>query len=220
METNCLEVKTNDTTKSLPRSRWAWLRHAKWVLILALLCPVVLGLYALWMYKKNNFHILSPGQAYRSAQLDKAALKEAIQQFGIKTILNLRDDVSTAWHKEEKATAAEHGVQHLDFSISEYKDVSVEELEKVVAMLKDAPKPILIHCAAGADRTGLVSALYKLKVEGLHPEVGFKELSMWYGHVPLLRSRVIAMDNSYWNYVSNDLRQTEFKRAALLPTKP
>lgn len=197
--------------------RWDILRHTKWFALLVILCPVFLGFYALYIYKKNNFHILSHGKAYRSAQLDKQALKEAIQQFGIKTILNLRDDISDAWHKEEKSTAAEHGVQHLDFSFSEYKDVSVEDLEKVVSMLKDAPKPILIHCAAGADRTGLVSALYKLKVEGADPEASFKELSMWYGHVPLLRNKVIAMDNSYWRYVSNDLRQVEFKRAALLP---
>jgi protein tyrosine/serine phosphatase len=182
-----------------------------------LLCPLFLGLYALYIYKKNNFHILSHGQAYRSAQLDRQALKDCIQQFGIKTILNLRDDVSAAWHKEEKATAAEHGIQHLDFSFSEYNDVSVEELEKVVTMLRDAPKPVLIHCAAGADRTGLISALYKLTVEGTAPDISSKELSMWYGHVPLLRSRVIAMDNSFWRYVSNNLQQAEFKKASLLP---
>jgi protein tyrosine/serine phosphatase len=149
---------------------------------------------------------LTPGKAYRSAQLNKTALKECIREFGIKTILNLRESVKQAdWYQDEKAVAAEQGVKHLDFNLSEYDEVSVEDLDKIAALLRDAPKPVLIHCASGADRTGLVSALYRYKLEGLAPEKSFSELSMWYGHVPLLRNRVLAMDNSFWRYVTNDL---------------
>src|SRR4051812_7137962 len=96
------------------KTLWLVLRHGKWVLLAAILCPLVLGIYALYVYKKNNFHILSPGKAYRSAQLNKQALKECIREFGIKTILNLRESVKTAnWYTDEKSVAAEHGVNHL-----------------------------------------------------------------------------------------------------------
>jgi protein tyrosine phosphatase (PTP) superfamily phosphohydrolase (DUF442 family) len=185
---------------------WVALRHGKWVLLLAILCPLVLGIYALYVYKKNNFHVLIPGKAYRSAQLNKQALKDCIREFGIKTILNLRESIQNAeWYNDEKSVAAEHGIKHFDVSLSEYDEVSVEQLDKIAALLRDAPKPVLIHCAAGADRTGLVSALYKYKLEGIEPQKSFGELSMWYGHVPLLRNRVLAMDNSFWRYVTNDL---------------
>jgi len=196
--------KPNRTRQTL----WFALRHGKWVLFIAFLCPLFLGLYALYVYKRNNFHILSPGKAYRSAQLDKKALKDCIHEFGIKTILNLRESGTNAnWYQEEKMVAADHGVQHLDFNLSEYDEVSVEDLDKIAVLLRDAPKPILIHCAAGADRTGLVSALYRYKLDGLAPEKSFGELSRWNGHVPLLRNRVLAMDNSFWRYVSNDLKK-------------
>jgi protein tyrosine/serine phosphatase len=178
----------------------------------------VLGLYAFYVYKKNNFHVLASGKAYRSAQLNRASLGEKIRELGIKTILNLREaDVSAQWYKDEKDVAAKNGVQHFDFPLSEYDPVDAGTLEKIAGVLRDAPKPVLIHCAAGADRTGLISALYRLKVEGADPETSFKELSMWYGHVPLLRGRVIAMDNSFWNYVSNDFRQLEAKKLAGQP---
>jgi protein tyrosine phosphatase (PTP) superfamily phosphohydrolase (DUF442 family) len=196
------------------------LRQAKWVLLALLICPVLMGIYALYLYKNSNFHVLAPGKAYRSAQMSKGLLKQKIHELGIKTILNLREaDNSADWYRDEKAVAASHGVQHVDFPLSEYDSVAPDKLQKISQFLRDAPKPVLIHCAAGADRTGLVSAIYRLKVEGVDPEMSYKELSIWYGHVPLLRGRVVAMDNSFWEYVSNDLRQVEAKRLAT-PPKP
>jgi len=208
MGESSLTTGPNPEPNRARQTLWFLLRRGKWVLLIAILCPLFLSLYALYVYKRNNFHILSPGKAYRSAQLNKKALKDCIHEFGIKTILNLRESVTNAdWYQEEKMVAADHGVQHLDFNLSEYDEVSVEDLEKIAALLRDAPKPILIHCAAGADRTGLVSALYRYKLEGLAPEKSFGELSMWYGHVPLLRNRVLAMDTSFWRYVSHDLKK-------------
>jgi protein tyrosine phosphatase (PTP) superfamily phosphohydrolase (DUF442 family) len=205
--------QTHAATKPIRRGWLAVLRHGKWILLAIILCPVLPGLYAFYIYKTSNFHVLSPGKAYRSAQLTKASLGKKIRQLGIKTILNLREaDVTADWYRDEKALAASHGVQHFDFPLSEYNLVDAETLEKIAGVLRDAPKPVLIHCAAGADRTGLVSALYRLKVEGADPETSSKELSMWCGHVPLLRRRVIAMDNSFWNYVSNDFRRGEAGR--------
>ncbi|HUR44810.1 MAG TPA: dual specificity protein phosphatase family protein [Candidatus Saccharimonadales bacterium] len=202
--------------KAHRRVLWLVLRHGKWVLLATILCPLFLGFYALYIYKKNNFHILTPGKAYRSAQLDKQALKDCIRDFGIKTILNLRESAKDAgWYTDEKSVAAEHGVNHIDVNLSEYDEVPVEELDKIATLLRDAPKPVLIHCAAGADRTGLVSALYRYKLEGLAPEKSFAELSMWYGHVPLLRNKVLAMDNSFWRYVTNDLKKAPLVGATI-----
>ena len=218
-----MEIATKTESESAngvpPHLFWTVLRHSKWALLATILCPLFLGFYALYIYKKNNFHILTPGKAYRSAQLNKQALQQCIKDFGIKTILNLRESVQDAgWYKDEKSVAAEHGVKHIDVNLSEYDEVSVEELDKIATLLRDAPKPVLIHCAAGADRTGLVSALYRYKLEGLAPEKSFAELSMWYGHVPLLRSRVLAMDNSFWRYVTNDLKKAPLVGATIATT--
>jgi len=70
--------------------------------------------------------------------------------------------------------------------------------------MRRAPKPILIHCNGGADRTGLISALYLYDVESKSSKVANRELTAFYGHVPHLHWRYsIAMDCSFWRYVSN-----------------
>ena len=43
--------------------------------------------------------------------------------------------------------------------MSSKKFPSIVKLRKLVNILRTAPKPILIHCKAGADRTGLASAI-------------------------------------------------------------
>jgi protein tyrosine/serine phosphatase len=62
-------------------------------------------------------------------------------------------------------------------------------------MLKDAPKPILIHCRGGADRTGLASVLYSQRIAGIPTGRAEQQLSLYFGHVgvPLISS-AYAMD--------------------------
>ncbi len=64
--------------------------------------------------------------------------------------------------------------------------------------MRDAPKPLLIHCLAGADRTGLASALYVAGVEGRGELAAEWQLSIAYGHVgvPVL-SRAWAMNQTW-----------------------
>ena len=48
-------------------------------------------------------------------------------------------------------------------------------------LLREAPKPVLVHCEGGADRTGLAAALY-LAAAG-HPAQADGQLSVRYGFV-------------------------------------
>ncbi|MFD2031462.1 tyrosine-protein phosphatase [Ancylobacter dichloromethanicus] len=49
--------------------------------------------------------------------------------------------------------------------------------------MKDAKKPILIHCQAGADRSGLASALYLAAIKKNSAEAEAEaQLSIRYGH--------------------------------------
>jgi hypothetical protein len=99
-------------------------------------------------------------------------------------------------------------------------DVKDEDMEKVLAMIGDAPKPILIHCKSGADRTGLVAALYLYSVEGKSSDLAGRELSVFCGHIPYLYFRdTIAMDRSFMRYVEHHSQfpSGRAKPAASLP---
>ena len=152
----------------------------------------------------RNFHTIVPGAAYRSGQMNPEQLTRAIQANGIQSVLNLRGaNTNDAWHRAEVATTTALKVTHLDRSLGARKELTIPEMDELVGLLKSAPKPLLIHCEGGADRSGLVSALYRLAIEGEPPQKADNELTIWYGHSTLFLKGVDAMDRSFWNYASN-----------------
>jgi hypothetical protein len=77
-----------------------------------------------------------------------------------------------------------------------------EDLNAIMIILRNAPKPILIHCKSGADRTGLIAALYQYVQEGRSAEEAASQLSIVYGHLPFFWNSTAAMDRTFWRYVS------------------
>jgi protein tyrosine phosphatase (PTP) superfamily phosphohydrolase (DUF442 family) len=166
--------------------------------------------FMLYVTAHNNFHTVLAGRLYRSGQMTPDVLAQTIQDHGIKSILNLRGDSGTMdWYFSETNTAWRLGVQHFDFSLSANRELKDEEMEQILTTMNTAPKPILIHCKTGSDRTGLVGALYLYGLEGSSPERAKQELNFIYGHVPHLFWRdTIAMDRSFWRYVSNHVQES------------
>lgn len=150
----------------------------------------------------GNFHAVVEGQYYRSAQLSKEKFIEEIDRHQIKSVLNLRgSNPGSPWYDEEIAAMKLRGITHYDFGISARKPVTVEKINQIMAIIRNAPKPILVHCQAGADRTGLVTALYRYVIQHRSPEDADKELSLVYGHFPYLTSKTGAMDASFLDYI-------------------
>jgi protein tyrosine/serine phosphatase len=199
---------------SPPTNATAKMRRLKRIVLgigLALLLVVVsLSSYALYTIEQNNLHTVAPGQVYRSAQMNGDDLTRCVNKYGIKSILNLRgENPTTSWHQTEIATSAKLNVVHYDRSLGSGEQLTFEQMDDLVTLLRQSPKPILIHCYGGADRSGLVSALYCFAIEGEKPEEADRQLSVWYGHVPLIRPKVTAMDDSFWRYVSGHAAHAE-----------
>lgn len=152
----------------------------------------------------GNVHVVEEGKVYRSAQLDKSSLRDVISRNGIKSILNLRgNNTGHDWYDNEIEVSSLLGVEHIDHGISANRRVPIQEMKQLLQQIERAPKPILIHCKAGADRTGLVSALY-LARSGRPTEQVKGQLSFIYGHIPILiHSDKIAMDKSLDEYLTH-----------------
>lgn len=179
-------------------------------LLAAFLCTVVaVGAFVVQLAARHNFHVVSAGRIYRSGRMPPDSLASAIREHGIKSIVNLcGGSDSNEWYRAETATARELGVKHFDFNLSASRELNNGEMEQILATIDSAPKPILIHCKTGSDRTGLVGALYLYGLEGESADTASRELSIAYGHVPHLFWRsTIAMDNSFWRYVKNHEHQ-------------
>jgi protein tyrosine/serine phosphatase len=140
----------------------------------------------------SNFHVLDPGRAYRSAQPDDETLRGVIAQYGIRTVVNLRGtNPGDAWYDTEAAVCQELGVTLSDHALSAQHLPSPELLGGVLDTLQTAEYPILIHCMSGADRTGAVSAIYRMLMAGDSREAALAQLSPLYLH---LRAYAPCMD--------------------------
>jgi protein tyrosine/serine phosphatase len=81
--------------------------------------------------------------------------------------------------------------------MSSERDLSARDVEELLSILSKAEAPILIHCKNGADRSGLVSALYVAGVAGGSEFFAEFQLTPIYGHLPIFLLAAFAMDRSF-----------------------
>jgi protein tyrosine phosphatase (PTP) superfamily phosphohydrolase (DUF442 family) len=65
--------------------------------------------------------------------------------------------------------------------------ITEDEIVSALRIIRDSPGPVLVHCRHGADRTGLITAMYRMVFEGWSKEEAKDEMlnggygfhSMW-----------------------------------------
>lgn len=156
------------------------------------------GGYAGILRLTGNFHTVVAGTLYRSAQPNPHQIESYKARHGIKTIINLRGKhIRDNWYLQELAVSRRLNIKHLDFHMSTRRVLTQARAAELIALMQKAEKPILIHCAAGADRTGLAVALY-LAAEGFGEKAAEAQISFRYGHVGIpFVSSSYAMTESF-----------------------
>lgn len=125
---------------------------------------VAAGLAATW-YPKRLAEV-EPGVLYRSAQPTGRQLRHVIDHYGIKTVVIARDGDSERI-VDEKRAAAEAGIQVVQLPIVSGEEIGDAEFATFQATLSDpANRPVLVHCAAGRHRTGLLCAIHRVRGQG------------------------------------------------------
>ncbi len=114
-----------------------------------------------------NFHWVVPGEAARAMQAWAGRLKPFLRKRGIRAIINLRgrnDDLN--WWKKETRQARELGIAHLDAMLDSRKLPTTAMLATLVESFDTAPRPFLLKCSGGQDRTSFAAALYLIHRDG------------------------------------------------------
>jgi protein tyrosine/serine phosphatase len=179
--------------KFLPR------RTALRVVLALAAIPAAILIFQAGLRETGNFHEVIAGELYRSAQPSASSLRHEAEQYGIRTVINLRGaHPGVGWYDDEKRTAEAMGLRLIDFPMSASRELTHGQAARLVTTLRDAEKPILIHCNTGADRTGLVSIIYASQIAGIDEETAEEQLSPLFGHfgIPLF-SPTFAMDESW-----------------------
>lgn len=154
----------------------------------------------------GNFTIVTPHTLYRSGTLSHHEWKEILRENPpFRSVLNLRgkpgDLDKNDWYTREESLSEKSGISFYTFGISANRQPTLTQMEVMVEMMRASPKPLLIHCKSGSDRTGLATALYLYAIEGKTAAEASKHLSLRYGHFPWLTSRTGAMDAAFAEYV-------------------
>jgi protein tyrosine phosphatase (PTP) superfamily phosphohydrolase (DUF442 family) len=153
-------------------------------LLLAVIAAVALGLWFFWQpLLGDNFHVLIPGEAYRSAQLSAPDLERAIERLELRSVVNLRGAMEgMSWYENERRVTETRGVALYSIRLSADRLPSRGELTGLMEILKRAERPLLLHCRGGTDRSGLASAVLLL-LEGRDLDSAWAEFAPRHGYL-------------------------------------
>jgi protein tyrosine/serine phosphatase len=114
-----------------------------------------------------NFHWVVPGECARAAQAWAGGITPFLKKRGIRAIINLRgrnDDLS--WWKTETRDAARAGAAHFDTMLDSRKLPTRAMLVALIEAFDRAPRPFMLKCSGGQDRTSLAAAIYIIHRSG------------------------------------------------------
>lgn len=171
----------------------------RWLGVGFLVLLGVLTTFGAYRWEQGNFGVVVPNEVYRSRQLSGTELTEVLTRYGIKSIVNLRGrNFGESWYLDEVAVAERLQVQLHTLSLSTHRELGPADLDALITILREAPKPLLIHCKSGADRTGMAAAVYLYAIKQRPMEDAHEQLSLYYGHFPaFLNLASSAMDRSF-----------------------
>ena len=174
------------------------LRKAAWIGVITLAAAtVVAGLYCYQRWGLLNFHTVVPGKVYRSAQPDERRLREWAQRYGIRTVVCLRSDIRHPAVIAERQAAERLGLQFIMVPLDSARLPNKNEMRRLIEVIETADRPMLIHCRAGADRTGVASVMAAMAVGGMRYSEAKKQLSARYLHLAPSGSHVGGLLDVY-----------------------
>jgi len=150
---------------------------------------VLFTVTGLWLFRgvmfDENFHAVIPTEIYRSAQPSPGTLERRIRELGLRSVINLRADEDESSRFETESAAIEsHGVNLHLIRLSVFMPPRAT-LRRLVHLLDTAKRPLLLHCAAGVERSGFASAVAVL-LSGKDPAEARKQFGLTYGFVPVI----------------------------------
>ena len=158
------------------------------IMILAALCALAGLIVAGSLHFRGiapNFGCVEPGKLYRSGQPGRRALRLMLDQHGLRTIVCLRSVEklrADRLGRQEMLFAQQNGIKLI---VMPYGHTDpVEQAHEFLRIMADPSNhPVLVHCAAGEERSGVMTAIYRMAVNGWTPAEAIREMQE-YGFEP------------------------------------
>ncbi len=133
----------------------------------------------------RNFGTVDQGQIYRSGRLTPATMERIVRDNNIRTVIDLGAyEEGSVPDVLERRTAEALGARRVRFSLSGDATGNPADYVNALKIMADpANHPLLVHCAAGAQRTSAAVMLYRKAFQNVPFEQSLDE-ARTFGHDP------------------------------------
>lgn len=143
----------------------------------------------------RNFCVVTPGVLWR-AEAPTRADAQWLLAHGVGSVVSLGLDVRRAFDSAHTAPGPARSVRYYEMQdFSALQVVTHRHLDEHVALalaiIHEAPKPVLVNCRAGVDRTGIVVAAYRMLVEGMSAKQAIAEMNRFHSPWDPLNDRYV-----------------------------
>ena len=137
---------------------------------------------------------------FRSEQPTKMGMKE-LQDLGVKTILNVRN------LRNDNCEGKSSNLILKRKRINTWT-IKYDEVVSALRIIQESPKPVLIHCKHGSDRTGCIVAAYRMSIQNWAKEDAIYEFKRGgYGfHEDAFKNVLLLLESIDVEKLKNDLK--------------
>jgi protein tyrosine phosphatase (PTP) superfamily phosphohydrolase (DUF442 family) len=122
-----------------------------------------------------HFRVVSHGVLYRSGQPRGLGL-QWVRVRGIRTLVNLRSPESSGT-AEEQAFAERHGLHFHNIHVGIKRNRIATSVDEFLQIIGDPGNyPVLVHCSRGKERSGVMSAIYRIEQDRWPNERALEEM--------------------------------------------
>lgn len=162
----------------------------------------------------RNFCVVTPGVLWR-AEAPTRSDAQWLVDHGIGTVVSLQLDVRHSFEAVHAARGSARSVVY--FRIGDFSAIQVvthrhldEHVAKVLGIIEQAPKPVLVSCRAGVDRTGIIAAAYRVLIQGMSRQKAIAEMDGFHTPWGPLNARYIrSLTGAHRAKILHDIREWE-----------
>lgn len=159
-------------------------------IVILLLSEMFLFFFSFGMVKAENFHKCDNNYMhqsypvnfkkvddnyYRSGKINKCNYPN-LKKIGIKTIIDLRLNLFDSAQRE-KMEACNNQISYFNIPMNAIIPPTDVQINKFFSIVNNPNNsPVLVHCTHGQDRTGIMTALYRVKHYHWDFEQAYKEM--------------------------------------------